>query len=173
MIGGILEQEVSIACTQSMLLGLSRDARAAYLLGEVVGFSDVEAGEALGIAPAAFRQRLARARRTVRDLVSGRCGLVDDANPCRCARQAAVGAAAGELDEQRAVFARLPRTGEIDTRTVERAVEQIEATEAIAMVFRRYPGFVAPATVWEAVRSACADLLGEAGRPAGRFRNPM
>lgn len=69
--------------------------------------------------------------------------------------------AAGELDERSVVFAHLPRTGEIDTRTVERAVEQIDAAEAIATVYRRDPGFVAPATVWEAVRRACADLLGD------------
>ena len=56
--------EVRISCTYGMLLCISRDARIAYLLGDLIGLNDVEGSEVLGIGRAAFRQRVARARAT-------------------------------------------------------------------------------------------------------------
>jgi DNA-directed RNA polymerase specialized sigma24 family protein len=83
----MLAAEVRISCTYGMLLCLSRPVRASYVLGDAMGMPDTLAAEICGITPAAQRQRLARARKTMRTIIAERCGLVDPANPCRCSRQ--------------------------------------------------------------------------------------
>jgi hypothetical protein len=94
----LLSAEVRIGCTYGMLLCLSRPLRASHILGDAMGMPDVVAAEICGITAAAQRQRLARARRTVRAIIADRCGLVDAAKPCRCARQIQSGLDAGILD---------------------------------------------------------------------------
>jgi RNA polymerase sigma factor (sigma-70 family) len=93
----LLCEEVRISCTYGMLLCLSRPQRAAYLLADVLGLTDADGAEILGCTREAFRQRGSRARRTLRRVIDDRCGLVDPANPCRCARQIASSEAAGIL----------------------------------------------------------------------------
>jgi RNA polymerase sigma factor (sigma-70 family) len=53
--------DVRLSCTYGMLLCLSREHRVAYLLGDLLGFTDVDGAQVCGIGRAAFRQRLARA----------------------------------------------------------------------------------------------------------------
>jgi DNA-directed RNA polymerase specialized sigma24 family protein len=91
----LLCEEVRISCTYGMLLCIPRPQRAAYLLADVIGLTDVEGAEILDCSREAFRQRVARARRTLRHVIDNRCGLVDPANPCRCGRQIASGEQAG------------------------------------------------------------------------------
>ena len=62
----LLCAEVRISCTYGMLLCLSRPLRASYILGDAMGMPDTVAAEICEITPAAQRQRLARARRTMR-----------------------------------------------------------------------------------------------------------
>jgi DNA-directed RNA polymerase specialized sigma24 family protein len=78
--------DVRLSCTYGMLLCLNREQRIAYLVGDLLECTDVEGAAICGIRPEAFRQRLARARRTMRDLMAGRCGLMRASNPCRCRR---------------------------------------------------------------------------------------
>jgi RNA polymerase sigma factor (sigma-70 family) len=85
----LLCEEVRISCTYGMLLCLSRPQRDAYLLADVLGLPDREGAELLGCTREAFRQRVSRARRTLRQVIDNRRGLVDPANPCRCGRQIA------------------------------------------------------------------------------------
>ena len=61
---------------REVLLCLSQDQRVAYLLGDLLGFSDAGAAEICEITRAAFRQRLARAQVVMRTLMAERCGLV-------------------------------------------------------------------------------------------------
>jgi hypothetical protein len=76
----LLCDEVRISCTYGMLLCLSRPQRAAYLLADVLGLSDTDGAEILDCSREAFRQRVSRARRTLRHVIDNRCGLVDPAN---------------------------------------------------------------------------------------------
>jgi RNA polymerase sigma factor (sigma-70 family) len=153
--------EVRIACTYGMLLCLSRDLRITYLLGDLFRFTDAEGAEALGITPAAFRQRLSRARRVMRGIIERRCGLVDEGNPCRCGRQVRPSIDHGILDPHGLVFAtHAGVTGPIDTGTLERAATQLDVVEAMAEVYRGDPRFEAPAAVWKGIRQAAPDLLG-------------
>lgn len=153
--------EVRIACTYGMLLCLSRSLRITYLLGDLFGFTDVEGAEALSISPAAFRQRLARARRVMRGIIERRCGLVDGTNPCRCGRQIRPSIEHGILDPERLTFATHPGVNEpIETGTLERAAEQLDLLEAIAEIYRSDPPFEAPGPVLDGIRRAAPDLIG-------------
>lgn len=153
--------EVRIACTYGMLLCLSRSLRITYLLGDLFGFTDAEGAEALSISPAAFRQRLARARRLMRGIIERRCGLVDEANPCRCGRQVRPSIDHGILDPKQLVFASHPGVGgPIESGTLERAAEQLDLLEAIAEIYRSDPPFEAPGSVWDGIRQAAPDLVG-------------
>ena len=153
--------EVRISCTYGMLLCLSRPLRASYILGDAMGMPDTVAAEICGISRAAQRQRLARARRTMRTIIADRCGLIDAANPCRCGRQLESSLASGILDRDGPIFAAHPRTdrGPIEIGTIERAAEQLDLVLAMGEVYRSDPAFAAPAEVWERVKSACPDLV--------------
>src|SRR5215207_9474015 len=117
----LLCAEVRISCTYGMLLCLSRPLRASYILGDAMGMPDTVAAEICGISRAAHRQRLARARKTMRTIIADRCGLVDAANPCRCGRQIQSSLDAGILDRTNPLFAEHDRTDSrpIETGTIE------------------------------------------------------
>jgi RNA polymerase sigma factor (sigma-70 family) len=80
-------EEAKVGCLMAMLLCLDRDHRMAFVLGEIFEASDTVAGEVLGISADNARQRLARARQQLRQFLTGRCGLLDETGPCRCARK--------------------------------------------------------------------------------------
>jgi len=81
-----------------MLLCLSREQRIAYLLGDLLRFTDTDGARICDISPATFRQRLARARATTRELMGQRCCLVRASNPCRCDKLLWASVDAGILD---------------------------------------------------------------------------
>lgn len=153
--------EVRIACTYGMLLCLNRGLRITYLLGDLIGLPDTDGGAALGITPAAFRQRLARARRTMRSIIAGRCGLVRAENPCRCSRQIESSIQHGILDPNRPVWTSHPGVnGPITTTTLQLAASQLDLAEALAEVYRTDPDYLAPVGVMQRLQQACPDLLG-------------
>ena len=158
----LLCAEVRISCTYGMLLCLSRPLRASYILGDAMGLTDAVAAEICGISRAAQRQRLARARQTMRTIIADRCGLIDASNPCRCGRQIDASMAFGILDRNELAFAEHPRTDAkpIEIDTIERAAEQLDMALAMSEVYRSDPEFAAPEEVWERVQAACPDLLG-------------
>ncbi|MCB0066608.1 MAG: RNA polymerase sigma factor [Caldilineaceae bacterium] len=80
-------ESVKTACTHAMLLCLDRPARLAFIFGEVLQLKSNEAAEVLGTTPAAFRQRLARARKRMSDFMGRHCGLMDARNSCRCSNR--------------------------------------------------------------------------------------
>lgn len=153
--------EVRISCTYGMLLCLSRPVRVAYILGDLMGMPDRDGAEVCGISRAAFRQRLARARKTMRSIIAGRCGLVREENPCRCGRQIESGLERGILDRGDPKFASHPRRDRrpIQADTIERAAEQLDLAAAMAEVYRTDPEFVTPRAVYEGLRRAAPDLL--------------
>ena len=118
--------DVRLSCTYDMLLCLSRDPRIAYLLGDLLGFSDADGAEICGISRAAFRQRLARARAVMRRLMGQRCGLVRADNPCRCDRLVRASIDRGILDADDPRWARHRGVGlPIGTTTIDRAAREL------------------------------------------------
>jgi DNA-directed RNA polymerase specialized sigma24 family protein len=83
----LLVTEAMISCTSGMLLCPDREQRLTFILGPIFEVSDSVAAEVLEITPDNFRQRLARARRDLRSFMNDKCGLVNQANPCRCAKK--------------------------------------------------------------------------------------
>jgi len=70
----VLVTEAVLSCTSGMLLCLDREQRLTFILGAIFGVSDTVAAEFLEITPGNFRQRLARARRDLRNFMNDKCG---------------------------------------------------------------------------------------------------
>lgn len=84
----MLVEEAKLGCITAMLMCLDRRQRLAFILGEVLGESSDVGAAALGESAANFRQLLSRARKDLYQFMNDKCGLVNQANPCRCARKA-------------------------------------------------------------------------------------
>jgi RNA polymerase sigma factor (sigma-70 family) len=80
-------QESMVSCTAGMIMCLDREQRLVYIVGEVFEIGHLMASEALDISPDNFRQKLSRARRDLQEWMNNRCGLVNQANPCRCPKK--------------------------------------------------------------------------------------
>ncbi|MFC5456066.1 RNA polymerase sigma factor [Prosthecobacter fluviatilis] len=94
----LLVEEARLGCITAMLMCLERRQRLAFVLGEVFGESSETAAAAMEVTPANFRQLLSRARQDLYQFMHDKCGLVNRANPCRCARKASDFMRAGWLD---------------------------------------------------------------------------
>jgi RNA polymerase sigma factor (sigma-70 family) len=152
----VLCEEVRVSCTYGMLLCIPRDQRAAYLLADVLGLTDVEGAEVLECSRAAFRQRVSRARRTLRHVIDNRCGLVDPANPCRCGRQLTASIDAGILRPNDLTFAAHPRD---EVRVwIEPLAKQLDDVVAIGDLYR-FDRFRAPAALWGELQDRYPELL--------------
>ncbi|HVY69613.1 MAG TPA: RNA polymerase sigma factor, partial [Verrucomicrobiae bacterium] len=102
----VLVEEAKLGCITAMLLCLDRRQRLAFILGEVFGENSEAGAEALGESAANFRQLLSRARRDLYQFMNDKCGLVNQANPCRCARKASGFMRNGWLDPKNLQFSK-------------------------------------------------------------------
>lgn len=100
----LLVEEAKLGCITAMLMCLDRRQRLAFVFGEIFGVSSEEGGELLEISAANFRQLLTRARQDLYHFMQGKCGLVNQANPCRCSKKAGAFMRNGWLDPQRRQF---------------------------------------------------------------------
>jgi RNA polymerase sigma factor (sigma-70 family) len=132
----LLALEVKLGCTQAMLQCLDRPLRVTYVLGEVFLLPSDEAAWILDITPAAYRKRLERARERIRRFMTGHCGLVNEAAPCRCGKRVETAMAKGRLDPARLVFATHP--------VVADGQRQMHRLHDAASVLRSHPDFAAP-----------------------------
>ncbi len=106
----LLVDEARIGCTvRDVALPDARAAPDVYILGEIFGVSDVVGAELLEITRANFRQKLSRARRDLHQFMNDQCGLVNGANPCRCAKKTQAFMKAGYVDPNNLLFAQRPR----------------------------------------------------------------
>ena len=155
----LLVEEMKIGCTQGMLLCLDRDHRLAYILGDIFGLNSTEAAEVTGVNSATFRKRLSRARARLHGFMERKCGLVDTANPCRCARRIDHAKNTGRIDPERLLFAthpvRLP-----SVEATRDAIDEIEGLHRTADLLRGHPEFAAP--------GAAADILRVLMQPTRR-----
>lgn len=134
----LLVAEARIGCTSGMLLCLDRGQRLIFILGSIFGVSDAVGAELLELSRDNFRQRLARARRDLQNFMQDKCGLVNSANPCRCAKKTRGFIAAGHVDPNNLRFVRERVTHVRDV--AERASEEITGlNSAYAEVYRDHP----------------------------------
>jgi RNA polymerase sigma factor (sigma-70 family) len=139
----LLVTEAMIACTSGMLLCLDREQRLTFILGAILEVSDTVAAEVLEITPDNFRQRLARARRDLRNFMNDKCGLVNQANPCRCAKKTRGFIQAGYVDPGNLLFVR-ERICEVRQAApkVHQTINTLDAK--CAEIFRGHPFYKAP-----------------------------
>ena len=97
-------EEIRINCTAGMLMCLDQEQRLIYILGEMFEIDHVLGSEILRITPGNFRIRLMRARKDLYNWMNKRCGLVNEANPCRCARKTKGYIKAGIVDPNNLAF---------------------------------------------------------------------
>ncbi|HEY0469680.1 MAG TPA: sigma-70 region 4 domain-containing protein, partial [Polyangiaceae bacterium] len=150
----LMTQELRLACTQGVLLSLERDQRIAWILAEIFDLSSAEAAAVLEIEVVAYRKRLSRARERLETWMRGRCGLVNGANACRCARQVPIATAFGALDVERLEYAR-------HSGPALRVVAEADEIEAVASVLKAFPDDHAPPAVLADIRTLI---------DSGRFR---
>lgn len=142
----LLAREVKRSCTLAMLTCLDREARVAYVLGEVFGVSSTDGAWICGTTEPAYRKRLSRARAAVRAFVGEHCGLVaPERARCHCRRRVPAAVRLGRIDPT------LPQGATPDDLT--RAVAEMEALHDAAGLLRSVPDETAPAEVAVRIRS--------------------
>lgn len=161
----LLVEEARISCTLGVLLCLDRDQRLVFVLGELFEATDAVGAAVLELSRDNFRQRLARARRQLHEFLAGRCGLVDPANPCRCARKTRAFVRDGIVDPARLVFARGHLASMREASAGGRAALDAAVDAAAAALWRDHP-FLAPPDVVARLREV---LGGDALRAALRL----
>jgi RNA polymerase sigma factor (sigma-70 family) len=114
----LLFEETKQTCMSGMLLCLDKKHRLVFLLGEVFGINDKTGSQLLDVTPENFRMMLSRARRDLYNFMQEKCGLINTANPCRCAKKTKAFIAAGYVNPQSLRF-----SGK-HIRTIEGAAEQ-------------------------------------------------
>jgi RNA polymerase sigma factor (sigma-70 family) len=139
----MLVDEARIGCTSGMLLCLDREQRLIYILGEIFGVTDSVGAELMDISRDNFRQKLSRARRDLHNFMQNQCGLINKANPCRCAKKTRAFMRAGYIDPRNLLFAKehVTRVREV----AEKRHEDIASLDAAyAEIHRDHPFHEAP-----------------------------
>jgi len=139
----MLVDEARISCTSGMLLCLDREQRLTYILGGILAVSDVLGAELLEISPDNFRQRLARARRDLHNFMQDKCGLVNRANPCRCAKKTRGFIQAGYVDPANLLFAN-EHVQEVREVVPARSSAVATLDDEYGEIFRQHPLYESP-----------------------------
>jgi RNA polymerase sigma factor (sigma-70 family) len=145
----LLVQEIRLRCTQAMLLSLDRAHRLAYLLGDVFVLGGDEAARILELEPATYRKRLSRARAQLHDFMRDWCGVLDERNPCRCARQVRCAQERGLLAPDEIVLC----THAAAPPAAAQASRELTDIMRAAEVLRGHPDYLAPEAMVGRVRA--------------------
>lgn len=97
-------EELRIGCTNAMLLCLDQEQRIIFILSEMFDIDHKLGSEILGITPGNFRIKLMRVRHDFYNWMNNRCGLINLANPCRCAKKTKAFIDAGLVDPNNLKF---------------------------------------------------------------------
>jgi hypothetical protein len=149
-----LARELRLRCTEAMILSLDRDLRIAYVLGDIMGLSGKDAADVLGIDAAAYRKRLSRARALLQEFVRGWCGVVDEANPCRCEKQVECAIERRLLAPDDVYLSKVPKRP--PRARLERAADEVEGLVRVAEVLRGPATYGAPTTIMKGLRELLA-----------------
>lgn len=138
----LLIEEARIGCMTGMLLCLDRRQRVAFILGEVFGVTSDVGGEVMDESAENFRQLLSRARRDLYQFMNDKCGLINQSNPCRCARKTTSYMKAGYVDPNRMQFTE-NRLAEVREVAADRLDELDALGRKYGELFRGH-GFLTP-----------------------------
>ena len=134
----LLVKEAKLSCMKAMLLCLSPEQRMIYVLGELFEFPDIMCSEIMEISRANFRQKLSRARKQLYSFMNQKCGLINQANPCRCARKTTGFIQKGYVDPKRLQFQQgvIARIEEVVEQKLKRF--QKEGIESYQQLFQQH-----------------------------------
>lgn len=144
--------DVKIACSHAMLIGLKRKYRMAFVLGAVIQLPGDEAARILGLTPAAYRQRLSRARAAMTEFLGRSCGLVNESAPCRCERRIAPCLRSGAIEPYRALAQNL-RGSKDFARTQAELGGEISRLEKVTLLYRSNGSYAIPDALDRRIRS--------------------
>ncbi|MFK7922064.1 MAG: RNA polymerase sigma factor [Bacteroidia bacterium] len=134
-----LSREMQIRCMSGMLMCLTREQRLIYILGDSFGIDHKLGAEVFGISPQNFRVKLHRSRRDLYNYMNNKCGLVNQANPCRCPKKAKALAKMGALDKNNLQF-NIEHRDKIGTYVEAEYAQASEAfNEKYTELFRSHP----------------------------------
>lgn len=157
----LLVEEAKLGCITAMLMCLDRRQRLAFILGEVFGESSEVGAQALEVSSANFRQLLSRARHDLYQFMNGKCGLVNQANPCRCARKATGFMRNGWLDPNNRQFSK-DRIAAIQSMAPDRLDELQDLDRQHAELYRNQPFLAGPD-----LASRLREILSQSGFTTG------
>ena len=101
-------------------------------------------GELLETTPESYRQVLSRARKRLGNFMSERCGLMNESNPCRCAKKLPGAIQAGLVNPEKLRF-NLPYLRSVREFVEEKIPLMDEAVEArLQQVLRAQPLYRSP-----------------------------
>lgn len=139
----VLVEEAKLGCIAAMLMCLDRRQRLAFILGEVFGETSEVGAEAMGESAANFRQLLSRARHDLYQFMNDKCGLVNQANPCRCPRKATGFMRNGWLDANHLQFSK-DRIADVHDVAPDRLDELQSLDRKHAELYRTQPFLAGP-----------------------------
>jgi RNA polymerase sigma factor (sigma-70 family) len=136
-------EEIRISCLQALLLCLDRGHRLVYLLADVFDINSEEGAVVLEITPSAFRKRLSRARKKIRDFLTRKCALINPDNPCKCERQVSSRLDSDRFEGKNIVFANHPcRVNHNKNALI--LIKEMDELNKITALFKLYPDFHSP-----------------------------
>ena len=97
-------EEVRILCSTAMLMCLNREQRLLYIFGEVFNIDHKLGAELFDISKANYRVKLHRAKADLLNYVSGKCGIINPKNPCRCPKKTRTLVEAGYVNKDNLKF---------------------------------------------------------------------
>lgn len=150
-IDGKAVEELRLRCTTGMLMCLDREQRLIFILGAMFEVSHQLGAQILDITPGNFRVRLHRARTELYNWMQERCGLVNKANPCRCAKKTHRFIRDGFVDPQHLTFNTefIVRIKDVTTRGAQAAMEAVD--DLHENVFRSHPLQLSKTRVMDAI----------------------
>ena len=146
----LLIHEAQVGCMSGMLLCLDRRQRMAFILGEIFGVSSDLGADVMEISPDNFRQLLSRARRDLYQFMQSKCGLINSANPCRCAKKTRGFMQMGFLDPDNLQFTKT-RLASINEVAPDRLSELESLDRQHGELFREH-AFLAPPNIASRLR---------------------
>ena len=150
----VLVEEAKLGCITAMLMCLDRRQRLAFILGEVFGETGEVGAVAMGESAANFRQLLSRARYDLYQFMNDKCGLVNQANPCRCARKANGFMRNGWLDANNLQFSK-DRIASVKDVAADR-LDELQSLDRKHAEFYRMQPFVAGPDLAQKLREILA-----------------
>ncbi len=100
----LLVHETRAGCMIGMLLCLDRPQRVAIVLSTLFGADSTLGGDLLETSAQNYRQILSRAKKQLGGFMNDTCGLMNEANPCRCEKKTKAAIKAGLVDPEKLRF---------------------------------------------------------------------